>query len=138
MTGSVNQNGEIQPVGGVNQKIEGFFQVCKQKGFNGQQGCIIPRKNLSQLMLDDEVVEAVQDGKFNIWAIQYIDEGIEILSGLPAGQRESNGKFTPGSVHDLVDEKLSAWNRRNRGGAGSSGEGRDDVSRAVRVRRSRR
>jgi predicted ATP-dependent protease len=138
VTGSVNQNGEIQPVGGVNQKIEGFFQVCKQKGFNGQQGCIIPRKNLSQLMLDDEVVEAVQDGKFNIWAIQYIDEGIEILSGLPAGQRESNGKFTPGSVHDLVDEKLSAWNRRNRGGAGSSGEGRDDVSRAVRVRRSRR
>jgi predicted ATP-dependent protease len=138
VTGSVNQNGEIQPVGGINQKIEGFFQVCRQKGLNGKQGCIIPKKNLSQLMLDEEVVEAVQQGRFNIWAVEYIDEGIEILSGTAAGKRDEKSKFPPGTVHYLVDEQLSAWSRKGRRGEAGINDGGDAVSRAVRLRRRRR
>ncbi|HPT68928.1 MAG TPA: AAA family ATPase, partial [Syntrophomonas sp.] len=138
VTGSVNQNGEIQPVGGINQKIEGFFQVCRQKGLSGKQGCIIPKKNLSQLMLDEEVVEAVQSGRFNLWAVESIDEGIEILSGTAAGKREEKGKFPPGTVHFLVDEQLSAWSRKGRRGEAAMKDGGEDVSRAVRLRRRRR
>ncbi|HNX92265.1 MAG TPA: AAA family ATPase [Syntrophomonas sp.] len=138
VTGSVNQNGEIQPVGGINQKIEGFFQVCRQKGLSGKQGCIIPKKNLSQLMLDEEVVEAVQSGRFNLWAVESIDEGIEILSGTAAGKREEKGKFPPGTVHFLVDEQLSAWSRKGRRGEAAMKDGGEDISRAVRLRRRRR
>ncbi len=138
VTGSVNQNGEIQPVGGINQKIEGFFQVCRQKGLNGKQGCIIPKKNLSQLMLDEDVVVAVQSGQFNIWAVEYIDEGIEILSGIAAGKRDEKGKFPPGTVHFLVDEQLRAWSRKGRRGETGIIDGGEDVSRAVRLRRRRR
>lgn len=138
VTGSVNQNGEIQPVGGINQKIEGFFQVCSHKGLNGRQGCIIPRKNLSQLMLDETVVAAVQNGQFHIWAVETIDEGIEILSGIPAGQRDDRGKFPPGTIHYLVDEQLCTWNRRNKKGEFGLDSGGDNVSRTVRLRRRRR
>lgn len=138
VTGSVNQNGEIQPVGGVNQKIEGFFQVCRQKGLNGRQGCVIPEKNLAQLMLDEEVVAAVQSGQFNIWAVETIDEGIEILSGIPAGKRDENGKFPPGTVHFMVDEQLCLWNRKGRRGEAGINDGSENVSRAVRLRRRRR
>lgn len=117
VTGSVNQNGEIQPIGGVNNKIEGFYQVCKQKGLlNGQQGVIIPRQNVKQLILDEEVVTAVKEKRFNIWAIEHIDEGLEILTGIPAGQKSSTG-FSPGSIHYRADQKIKSWNnkRTNRG-----------------------
>jgi len=138
VTGSVNQNGEIQPVGGINQKIEGFFQVCQRKGLNGRQGCIIPKKNLAQLMLDEIVVEAVQSNQFHIWAVESIDEGIEILSGIPAGKRDENGEFPPGTVHYLVDEQLRAWSRKGRRGDVGANDSEGNVSRAVRLRRKRR
>jgi len=109
VTGSVNQNGEIQPVGGVNQKIEGFFKVCKERGLNGKQGVIIPKQNVEQLMLDSEVVEAVKDRMFNVWAVEHIDEGLEILTGRIAGKRGEGGRFTADSVHYLVNNKLSEW-----------------------------
>jgi len=112
VTGSVNQNGEIQAVGGVNQKIEGFFRVCKAKGLNGKQGVIIPRQNVEQLMLEPEVVEAVKSKLFNVWAVEHIDEGLEILTGKPAGKRGEGERFTADSVHYLVNQRLSEWSFR--------------------------
>lgn len=112
VTGSVNQNGEIQPVGGVNQKIEGFFKVCREQGLDGRQGVIIPKQNVNQLMLDDEIVEAVKDKKFNIWAVEHIDEGLEILTGIEAGKMDKNGKYPPSTIHYLVDNKLRQWSRK--------------------------
>ncbi len=109
VTGSVNQNGEIQPVGGVNQKIEGFYKVCKERGLNGKQGVMIPKQNAEQLMLDLEVIEAVKNEMFNVWAVGHINEGLEILTGKVAGKRGEGGKFTTDSVHYLVDKKLTEW-----------------------------
>ncbi len=105
VTGSVNQKGIIQPIGGVNEKIEGFFKVCKMKGLDGTQGVIIPRRNLKDLMLNEEVVEAVKQKKFSIWAVDTIDEGIEILTGYKAGKYE-NGKWESGTVYEKVYQKL--------------------------------
>lgn len=118
VTGSVNQNGEIQPVGGINQKITGFYRACKVKGLTGTQGVIIPKKNVDNLMLDDEIVEAVAAGMFHIWAIETVDEGIEILMETEAGRLEDNGQYTRNSVHYLVDKKLRSWmeTRRFKGG----------------------
>lgn len=118
VTGSVNQNGEVQPVGGVNEKIEGFFKTCQEKGLNGKQGVIIPRQNVSSLMLDEAVVEAVKKRRFSIWAVDHIDQGLEILTGREAGKRDDKGHFTPGSVHDLVNQKLQKWMERRRQAAG--------------------
>ena len=106
VTGSLNQKGEIQAIGGVNEKIEGFFEVCKAKGLNGQQGVIIPKANVRNLMLKEEIVEAVKEGKFHIWAIESVDEGIEILTGVRAGERREDGTFEEGTVNYLVDKKL--------------------------------
>ncbi len=106
VTGSVNQKGEIQPIGGVNEKIEGFFDVCKAKGLTGKQGVMVPHLNIGDLMLRKEVVEAVKEGKFHIYAVKTIDQGIEILTGVEAGERMDNGKFKEGTVNDLVDKKL--------------------------------
>ena len=106
VTGSVNQKGEIQPIGGVNQKIEGFFDVCKSKGMTGTQGVIIPHQNVEDLMLRQDVVEAVREGKFRIYSIKTIDQGIEILTGVRAGKRKEDGTFEEGSVNYLVDKKL--------------------------------
>lgn len=112
VTGSVNQNGEIQPVGGVNQKIEGFFRTCQDKGLNGKQGVIIPKQNVTQLMLHDDVVEAVRQCRFNIWAVEHIDQGLRILTGSPAGERDERGYFTPDSVHFKANRKLQEWTER--------------------------
>ncbi|MGB9553380.1 MAG: Lon protease family protein, partial [bacterium] len=109
VTGSVNQFGEIQPIGGVNEKIEGFFAVCKALGLTGNQGVIIPKANIQHLMLREEVIEAVAKNQFHIWAIEKVEEGLEILTGLPAGKKEADGKFTPQSVHAMVHEKLSNY-----------------------------
>jgi len=109
VTGSVNQNGEIQPIGGVNQKIAGFFRVCQSRGLTGEQGVIIPRRNMENLMLDEEIVEQVRQGMFHIWAIDNVDQGIEILMGLKAGVKEPSGDFTKDSVHFLVNRRLREW-----------------------------
>ncbi|MGE4193248.1 MAG: Lon protease family protein [Pseudodesulfovibrio sp.] len=106
VTGSVNQYGEVQPIGGVNQKIEGFYLCCKHAGLTGKQGVMIPHPNVKDLMLRDEVIEAVRDGKFHIWAVKTIDEGIEILTGVKAGVRGKNGAYPANSVNRLVDDKL--------------------------------
>lgn len=106
MTGSVSQRGEFQPIGGVNQKIEGFYKVCKARGLDGSHGVIIPQANVQQLMLKPEIVEAVRQGKFHVWAVRHVDEAMEILTGLPAGQRQPDGSFPPGSINALVDQKL--------------------------------
>ena len=109
VTGSVNQKGDIQPIGGVNAKIEGFYQVCKMRGLNGKHGVMIPIQNVPNLNLSDEVVEAVKDKKFHIYAISNIEEGIEILTGVPAGKKDKNGNFPAGTVNHLVYEKLKKY-----------------------------
>jgi len=106
VTGSVNQKGEIQPIGGVNEKIEGFFDVCKVKGLTGNQGVMIPHLNIDDLMLRKEVVAAVKEGKFRIYSVQTIDQGIGILTGMEAGERQDDGRFQEGTVNALVDKKL--------------------------------
>lgn len=107
VTGSVNQRGYIQPIGGVNEKIEGYYKVCKKRGLTGDQGVIIPVQNIKNLMLDEEVVHAVKSGQFHIWAISHVDEGIEILTDRKPGKRMKNGKFEAGSIYALVDERLT-------------------------------
>ena len=104
VTGSVNQKGEIQAIGGVNEKIEGFFEICKLKGLTGNQGVLIPKQNIQNLNLDDEVVKAVKNGKFHIYAVSTIDEGIEILTGVPAGKKD-----IPGTINAMVYEKLKEY-----------------------------
>ena len=106
VTGSLNQRGEIQPIGGVNEKIEGFFDVCKAKGLTGNQGVIIPHQNVQNLMLREEVIAAVKEGKFHIYPVKTIDQGIEILTGVKAGERKDDGKFEEDTVNYLVDEEL--------------------------------
>jgi lon-related putative ATP-dependent protease len=106
VTGSVNQLGKIQPIGGVNFKIEGFYAVCKEKGLTGEQGVIIPKSNERNLMLKDEVIEAVNAGKFHIWSIETIDQGIELLTGVQAGDMQPDGSYPEGSINFLVDKRL--------------------------------
>ena len=106
ITGSVNQKGEIQPIGGVNQKVEGFFDVCRVNGLTGEQGVIVPHQNVRNLMLRDDVVEAVRGGRFHIHAVKTIDEGIEVLTGVPAGERQPDGSYAEGTVNYLVDSRL--------------------------------
>ena len=104
VTGSVNQKGEIQAIGGVNEKIEGYFEICKLKGLNGKQGVLIPRQNIQNLNLDDEIVNAVKNGKFHIYAVSNIDEGIEILTGVPAGTKD-----IPGTINAMVYQTLKKY-----------------------------
>lgn len=106
VTGSVNQLGDVQPVGGINEKIEGFFRVCSEKGLTGRQGVLIPRANLSNLMLRDEVVQAVAAGQFQIHAVSHVDEAIAQLTGLPAGRRSMNGEFESGSINANIEVRL--------------------------------
>jgi lon-related putative ATP-dependent protease len=106
VTGSVNQNGEVQAIGGVNHKIEGFFTCCKAKGLTGDQGVIIPASNVKDLMLRPEVVDAVRQGTFHIWSVANVEQGIELLTGKKAGVRKKDGSYPKGSVYALVDERL--------------------------------
>jgi len=106
VTGSVNQRGDVQPIGGVNQKIEGFYDICKLKGLTGQQGALIPAENVDDLMLHDEVIQAVAKGQFHIYPVGTIEQGIEILTGVRAGKRNAAGKFEPGTVFAKVDARL--------------------------------
>ena len=109
VTGSVNQKGEIQPIGGINEKIEGFYQICKMRGLNGEHGVIMPIQNVRNLHLSDEVIESVKEGKFHIYAISKIEQGIEILTGVPAGTKGKDGKFPAGTINYLAYEKLSKY-----------------------------
>ncbi len=113
VTGSVDQFGNIQPIGGVNEKIEGFFKYCKVQGLTGDQGVMIPESNVVHLMLDHEVMQAVQEGKFHIWAIRHVDEGIEILTGVPAGKMDEAGNFPEGTVHARAKQKLRTFMERS-------------------------
>ena len=106
VTGSVNQRGEVQPIGGVNYKIEGFFDVCSRRGLTGSQGVIIPRANVQHLMVRRPILEAVKAGKFHVWAIDHVDEGIEILTGMAAGESNEKGEWPEGSLNHRVDERL--------------------------------
>lgn len=109
VTGSVNQKGEIQPIGGVTDKIEGFFKVCKEKGLNGENGVLIPYQNVKNLNLSNEIVDAVRDGKFHIYPISTIDEGIEILTGVESGEMDEEGNYPKDSINYLVAEKLKRY-----------------------------
>ncbi|MBO1437852.1 ATP-binding protein [Meiothermus sp. CFH 77666] len=109
ITGSVNQHGQAQPIGGVNEKIEGFFEVCRDAGLNGEQGVIIPRANVQHLMLRPEVVEAVARGQFRVWAVDSVDEALSILTGLEAGERGADGRFPEGSLNARVEAQLMAF-----------------------------
>jgi len=109
VTGSVNQKGEIQPIGGVNQKIEGFYEVCKAKGITETQGVMIPYQNINELMLRKDVVEGVKQGKFHIYPVRTIDQGIEILTGVAAGERKEDGSYEQNTVNHLVDKKLQEF-----------------------------
>lgn len=107
VTGSVDQQGEIQPVGGVNEKIEGMYRACSLGGLTGHQGVVIPERNMRHLMLSEEVVKAVEEGRFNVWTISHVDEVIELVTELPAGRRMRTGQWEPGTVNDLVDRRLA-------------------------------
>ena len=106
VTGSVNQNGEIQPIGGATCKIEGFFDLCKMRGLTDEQGVLIPVQNVKTLMLREDIVDAVREGKFHVYPVRTIDEGIELLTGLPAGERGEDGNFPEATVNFLVDARL--------------------------------
>jgi len=121
VTGSVNQKGEVQPIGGVNQKVEGFFDVCKAKGLTGDQGVMIPHLNVRHLMLREDVVKAIQEGRFHIYSVKTINEGIAVLTGTAPGERQPDGSYPEDTVNYLVDKRLKEYAERMKGyGAGST------------------
>ncbi|NPV08430.1 MAG: AAA family ATPase [Anaerolineae bacterium] len=114
VTGSVNQLGQVQAIGGVNEKIEGFYDVCRAKGLTGSQGVLVPRSNVQNLMLRQDLVKAVEEGRFHIYAVSTVDEGIEILTGKPAGERDAEGRYPEGTVNYAVQERLRQLAERER------------------------
>jgi predicted ATP-dependent protease len=112
VTGSVNQHGQVQAIGGVNEKIEGFFDICKARSLTGDQGVLIPVSNIKHLMLRQDVVDAVIEGKFHIYPIETIDQGIEMLTGIPAGEPDEKGAYPKDSLNGLVQAKLSEFAER--------------------------
>jgi predicted S18 family serine protease len=114
VTGSVNQHGDVQPIGGVNEKIEGFFDVCKAKGLTGDQGVLIPAANVEHLMVRQDVIEAVERGEFTVYPVKTVDEGIELLTGVPAGERDDQGAFPEGTINQRVEERLIELAQRQR------------------------
>jgi predicted ATP-dependent protease len=115
VTGSVNQKGEIQPIGGVNQKVEGMYDVCRIAGLTGDQGVMVPHQNLRNLMLRSDVVQAIKEGRFHVYAVSTVDEGMEILTGRSMGECSAEGTYPSGSVNDLVDRRLKELNESMRG-----------------------
>jgi len=114
MTGAINQFGEVQAIGGVNEKIEGFFDLCRERGLSGTQGVIIPKANVQHLMLRDEVVQACEEGRFAIYSIEHVDQAMELLTGRNAGERGEDGLFPEGSINRAVEEQLIAFAHRRR------------------------
>jgi lon-related putative ATP-dependent protease len=123
VTGSVNQHGDVQPIGGVNEKIEGFYDVCKARGLTGDQGVLIPATNVKHLMLRDDVVEAAAAGKFHIYPVETIDQGIELLTGVAAGTPNADGKYPAGTVNGAAQETLARFAEKARSFAIGSREG---------------
>jgi len=139
VTGSVDQHGSVQAVGGVTDKIEGFFKVCRSRGLSGDQGVMIPASNVRHLMLSDDVVGAVRDGKFSIWAVADVDEGIEILTGTPAGHRSADGEYAAGTIHHLVAQRLQSYAELQATfGVGPNGKGHLALSETAAVTGRRR
>jgi Lon-like ATP-dependent protease len=108
VTGSVDQQGRVQPIGGAQSKIEGFFDVCVAQGLTGDQGVMIPAANVHNLMLRDDVIAACQRGEFHIWAVNTIDEGLELLTGVKAGKRGKSGRFPKDSIHARVEARMKS------------------------------
>ncbi len=123
VTGSVNQHGDIQAIGGVNEKIEGFFEICEHRGLTGEQGVLIPPANVRNLMLSPKVVSAAKEGKFHIYAVPSIDQGIELLTGMPAGSRDAEGRFPEGSINHRVEQRLKGFAEARRNFNGGNGRG---------------
>jgi len=123
VTGSVNQHGLIQAIGGVNEKIEGFFDICRQRGLNGEQGVMIPAANVKHLMLREDVRAAAADGKFNIYPIETIDQGIELLTGIPMGEADQEGQYPPDSVSGMVQARLKQLAEKEDAKEGETSEG---------------
>jgi predicted ATP-dependent protease len=133
VTGSVDQYGRVQAVGGVTEKVEGFFATCERAGLTGEQGVIIPAANRRHLMLEERVVVAVRDGRFHVWAVESVGQGIEILTGVPAGERGADGAYPDGTLHRRVQDRLSAmalaareWGRPGPAGSGRAGSSPDE------------
>jgi predicted ATP-dependent protease len=112
VTGAVNQWGEVQAIGGVNEKIEGFFDVCHARGLTGDQGVLVPQANVQHLMLREEVVAMVKEGRFAIYPVSTVDQGIALLTGMPAGDRGADGRFGEGTFNRLVEDKLELFAQR--------------------------
>jgi predicted ATP-dependent protease len=106
VTGSVNQMGEIQPIGGVNRKIEGFFDVCRIVGLTGRQGVLIPTRNERNLMLREDVIDAVREGKFHIWSVSTIEDGLRVLTAKEPGEPDEDGRYPEGTIYRRVDDRL--------------------------------
>ena len=135
VTGSVDQMGRVQAIGGVNEKIEGFFDICQARGLSGEEGVMIPATNVKHLMLRADVVDAVREGKFNIWAVATIDQGIEVLTGVPAGEQGANGEYPIGSVNRNVARRLHHMANKVR--AFSSGPAQPPTNAIIKVQSSR-
>ncbi|MFL7807520.1 MAG: S16 family serine protease, partial [Anaerolineae bacterium] len=114
VTGSVNQHGQIQPIGGVNQKIEGFFDICREQGLTGEQGVLIPMSNVQHLMLREDVRDAVQRGDFHIYPVRTVDEGIELLTGTPAGEQQADGSYPQDTINGRVEKRLTSLAERQK------------------------
>jgi predicted ATP-dependent protease len=106
VTGSVNQKGVVQPIGGANEKVEGFFDICVKKGLTGTQGVVIPKKNVKHLVVKQEVIDAVKDGQFHIYPVEEVDQALEIFLGTPAGEPDGNGEYPESTVNALVMKRL--------------------------------
>jgi len=123
VTGSVNQRGQIQAIGGVNEKVEGYFAVCQALGLTGDQGVLIPKSNVRNLMLGDDIREAMADGRFHIFPVSTIDQGIALLTGAPAGTLSAKGLYTKGSINAQVVDRLVYLGEKAREAAGKAGSG---------------
>lgn len=125
ITGSISQKGQIQPIGGVNEKIEGFFSICKEKGLTGSHGVIIPSTNTKHLMLKKEIVKSIEEGKFHVYSVEFIDDAIELLTGITAGKKAEDGSFPPDTFHYCVNKKLLEFNKAIKA---SKGSGKSEAS----------
>jgi len=128
VTGSINQHGDVQPIGGVNEKIEGFFDVCSQRGLNGLQGVVIPESNVKHLMLRRDVVAAAAAGRFNIYAVSTIDEATEILTGMPAGVADASGRYPDGTLNARVQQRVDSLYEKRKELAAAQRESGDGVT----------
>jgi lon-related putative ATP-dependent protease len=130
VTGSVNQRGQVQAIGGVNAKIEGFFDVCQARGLTGEQGVLIPASNVKHLMLRQDVIDAVEKGRFNVYPVETIDQGIEILTGVPAGERDEDGNYAQSSINYRVEARLSEMAERRKAFASAGEDGQHPAEEA--------